>query len=203
MKVQLSNIDQLNEYDLWSIKSAQSFVVVQDGDFFALEHNEQKFGWLSKVLCSSLRTLVTGKQVLIHAFMPNKDWMTAINFLATKTSTVSVEINIYGSRADAEWIGRILSKSGIFLQWPRYGLDGSEYYNPHIFRIEGYPDQIPIEALSSQPATDSTEAPDRGVDEETRPDDSSMVDSILDSLSHRSLLHEIPVDRRIKSGLLP
>jgi SWI/SNF-related matrix-associated actin-dependent regulator of chromatin subfamily A3 len=202
VKVQISNINRLKEQELWPIDSAQSFTVLQYGDYFALEYNEQKFAWLNNALCSSLRPLITGRQVRIQAFMSSEDWTTVLHSCSTETPTVLVEINIYGSRADAEFIGSTLSKSGIFLQWPRYGLDGVAYYNPHIFRIEGYSDQIPIEILPS-PAADIADAPDRSVDEETRLNDSSVVDSILDSLSHRSLLHEISVDHRIRTILLP
>lgn len=109
---------------------------------------------------------------------------------------------MYGARADAEEVGSILSKSGTFLQLPRYGLDGAEYYNPHLLRIEGYSEQVPIEALLS-PMADVVETQDRRVEENPQANDSVVVDSILDSLSHHVFLQDIPVDRRIKSTLLP
>jgi SWI/SNF-related matrix-associated actin-dependent regulator of chromatin subfamily A3 len=172
--------------------------VVKEGDYFALEYGKYKFARLSKGLCCNLRALVAESQVRIQAFVLNKDWTTAVR----SSTLLLVDINIYGSREDAEEVGRTLSKSGTFLQFPRYGLDGVEYYNPHLFRIEGYPEQVPIETVP-WPAEGVIEIPDRSVEEETQLNDSLVVDSILDSLSHHVPLREIPVDSRIKSTLLP
>lgn len=201
MKVQLCSIDGFSRYSLCSQDSAQSFTVVQEGDYFALEYGKYKFARLSKGLCCNLRALVTERQVCIRAFVPNKDWTTAVRSWSNQTpKLLPVDINVYGSREDAEEVGRTLSKSGTFLQFPRYGLDGAKYYNPHLFRIEGYPEQVPIETVH-WPAEGVI--PDRSVEEETQLNDSLVVDSILDSLSHHVPLREIPVDSRIKSTLLP
>lgn len=131
--------------------------------------------------------------------MPVEAWMTTLRRKhSAESSLITVDINIYGSREDADEVGRSLSKSGLFLQWPRYGLDGFEYHNPHILRIEGFPEQNPTEISVDY----ISKLPDQDSDDGHPVTDSGMVESILDSLSHHVLLQEISVDRRIKSMLL-
>ncbi|KAF5549978.1 hypothetical protein FNAPI_7895 [Fusarium napiforme] len=117
-------------------------------------------------------------------------------------SKLPIELNIYGSRGDAESIGRTLSKAGGYLQFPRFGLEGMEYYNPHFLRMEGYPDQASIETLVlSSPKV--VEASDRASDPEPQVDNAEAVDEILGSLSYHNLRDGIQVDSRIKSALFP
>ncbi|KAF5593767.1 DNA repair and recombination RAD5C [Fusarium subglutinans] len=117
-------------------------------------------------------------------------------------SKLPIELNIYGRREDAESIGRTLSKMGTYLQFPRCGLEGVEYYNPHFFRMEGYPEQASIETLLLCPPQ-VTEARNRASDQEPEVTDSDAVDEILGSLSYRNLRDGIQVDGRIKSVLYP
>lgn len=177
--------------------------MVQEGDYFSLEYDGSKFARLNKRSCSDLQALVTQRQVRFKAYLQNKEWAAAVqSWHQRQTSSLfSVEINIYGARADAEEVGNILSKSGTFLQLPRYGLDDAVYYNPHFLRIEGYSEQVPLETHPSA-IVDVVGTPDRTVEEEPQVNDSVVVDSILDSLSHHVFLRQITVDRRIKSELL-
>ncbi|KAI1113984.1 SNF2 family N-terminal domain-containing protein [Nemania sp. NC0429] len=119
------------------------------------------------------------------------------------TTYLLAEINIYGARSDAIEIGGILSKSKIFLQMPRGGLNGAKYYNPHILRIEGYPElatslEQPQVSRQSVPKT-----PERREDREAQSNDTAVVDSILDSLSHHNVLREIAIVPDIRTSLLP
>ena len=180
--------------------SVQSFPVVQEGGYFALEHLEVKFAHLNKGLCNDLKKLVTDRQVRIQAFVQNKDWTTVMQSWQNHSQTLfPVEINIYGNGPDAEEVGRALCKSGIYLQYPRFGLDGLEYHNPHFLQIEGYSDQVPARTSTA----DEVETRDQSVEPETQTNDSAVVDTILDSLSHHADLGQISVDRRIKTTLLP
>ncbi|RBA12654.1 hypothetical protein FPRO05_04104 [Fusarium proliferatum] len=117
-------------------------------------------------------------------------------------SQLPIELNVYGRRDDAESIGRTLSRAGNYLQFPRYGLEGVEYYNPHFFRIEGYSEQAPIETLLLCPPK-ASEARDRSSDQEPRVDNTDAVDEILGSLSYHNLHDGIQVDGRIKRALFP
>ncbi|KAL7894024.1 SNF2 family N-terminal domain-containing protein [Trichoderma sp. TUCIM 5745] len=111
------------------------------------------------------------------------------------------EINIYSARSDAKDIGHILSKFGIFLQYPRYGHTDFEYINPHFLQIEGYSETTPIETSAS--VGDVAENQDSSVEETTRANDSETVDTILDSLSYHVHQQAISVIPDIKSALLP
>lgn len=170
---------------------------MQTGNYFTLEHNGQKLARLSKGLCRTLHQAVTGRQVSIRAFIRE-------NWDGDQTSTIlPIEINIYGIRANSEDIGRILSKSGIFLQLPRYSLKSVEYHNPHILQIEGYVEQDRVEAVlpSATPAADPANL--RTESESVVNDSTTMINHILDSLSHHVLLRQLPADCRIRSTLLP
>ncbi|KAK7999486.1 hypothetical protein PG990_012086 [Apiospora arundinis] len=112
------------------------------------------------------------------------------------------EINIYGAKANAREIGGTLSKFGIFLQRPKYGLGtATEYHNPHILRMDGYPDLDPSEELQ-EPTNGFHETTDISLGESTRRNDNAMVDSILDSLSHHPILQNIDIVPEIKTPLL-
>ena len=205
MKAQLRDLDpRLGRYNSWTKDSFHSFPVVKEGDYIALEYSGKKFARLNKRSCSDLQALIKQRQVRLQAYLQNKEWATAVqSWQRGQTSSLFlIEINIYGVRADAEEVGSIMSKCGIFLQLPRYGLDGADYYNPHFLRIEGYSEQNSLKTLLP-PVVDEVETPNRVVEEEPQVNDAVIVDSILDSLSHHVLLREIPADYRIKSVLLP
>ena len=107
----------------------------------------------------------------------------------------------------AKEVGCILSKSSVFLQMPRHGLEGLEYYNPHILRIEGHPEAVYSETVPFEQPHMYTGLPcevsGRGKEGETQYNDTAMVDSILDSLSHHTVLREINIVPEIRSALLP
>ncbi|KAI0550333.1 SNF2 family N-terminal domain-containing protein [Xylaria curta] len=144
----------------------------------------------------------------MQAYVSTNDLKTAISSPNYQTPTyVHAEINVHGARADAREIGSILSRSRIFLQKPQHGLHNVEYYNPHILRIEGYsesdslePTQVPKNHLSGLPDSSEEEG---GEEEVVRSNDTAVVDSILDSLSHHAVLREIAIVPDIRSTLLP
>lgn len=182
--MQLFNREKLKQLVTGVNSSAQSFLVVQEGDYFALECG---VGRLKKGLCRHLHNLVTQQQVRIKAFVSTNVLNTVLE--RWRDRKVDADINIYGAREDAKEIGKVLSKSSIFLQRPEHGLDGVEYYNPHFLRIEGYP-----EFLSMEPHTPMTN------DRHKRP--AKDIDSILNSLEHHTVGPGITKIRGIKSTLL-
>ncbi|EXU97904.1 SNF2 family protein [Metarhizium robertsii] len=132
IEAQLCSKEFLSSCDQAFKNPGYPILVVQTGNYFTLEHNGQKLARLSKGLCRILHQAVTGRQVSIRAFIRE-------NWDGDQTSTIlPIEINIYGIRANSEDIGRVLSKSGVFLQLPRYLLNSVEYHNPHILQIEGH-----------------------------------------------------------------
>ncbi|GAW19058.1 hypothetical protein ANO14919_085420 [Xylariales sp. No.14919] len=201
VKVQICNIANLNRWGIRADSSAQAFDIVQEGDYFALERDDIKFGRLNKGLCKQLHEIVSKYQVRIQAFVSTNDWNTTMSSWNHENPTfLLAEINVYGTRANAQDVGDVLSKFKIFLQMPQHSLGNAEYYNPHILRIEGCSELAWPEQPRLSPK-DASETPERS-DGEARSTDTAVVDSILDSLSHRGVLREISVVPDIKSTLL-
>lgn len=186
----------------------QCFNVVQEGDFLTVDFLGVKFGRLNKGLCRGLHDLVAQTQVQVQAFIPSDNLVIAMQCRNSQTSEpLPAEINIYGSKSNAQEIGAALSKSGIFLQRPQYGLEIAEYYNPHILRMDGFPDPLPCEEPEeSQDSTNDTqeiiETSTGESREPARRNDTAVVDSILDSLSHHPMLQEIAAVPEIRTSLL-
>ncbi|KAI1121432.1 SNF2 family N-terminal domain-containing protein [Nemania abortiva] len=118
------------------------------------------------------------------------------------TTVLPAEVNIYGARTNAKEVGAVLSKSRLFLQKPRHGLDSAEYYNPHILRIDGYHLEVDSFEQPQISTTGTSETPERSEEGEARSSDTAVVDSILDSLSHHNVLREITIVPDIRSTLL-
>jgi hypothetical protein len=173
---------------------------VPEGIFFALEIDGVKFGRLSKSLCSRLHELLAAAKVQILAYVALADWQAGRR---VGYGLLPLEINFYGAQADAKEIGSISSRLGLFLQYPRFGMDTRSYWNPHILHIEGYVERplrgSPADTLVDTPPQHRSGAEVSAVPQES---DTEVVESILDSLSHHSLLREITSILGIKSRLL-
>lgn len=181
---------------------AQAFTIVQEGTYFTLEYGGSKFARLNKHFCRLLNALVAENLGFFTATVHDTEWKAAWSPSHNQSQCVlSFEVKVYGAKSDAEEVGSILSKSNTYLQFPRFGCN-AEYYNPHLFRIDGYSDQIPLGASkeneSSQAGMQSLTSND-----DPKVSDSAVVDSILDSLEHNVDVGTISIDRRIKSILLP
>jgi SWI/SNF-related matrix-associated actin-dependent regulator of chromatin subfamily A3 len=180
------------------------FQVVPEGNFYSLEYNGNKFAVLNKKTCSDLQAVFNGRQVRLTAYVQSKEWSNALKSWSKNknSTTLTVEINMYGMRDVADEVGKVLSAAGTFLQQPRYGLDGISYYNPHYFRVPGFSD---ADSLDTPILTikDPGSAPVQNTRPDDRDDASVEVTSILDSLSHHNLLKERVADVRIRQPLLP
>jgi hypothetical protein len=179
----------------------QVFQVTQEGSYVVLRQNGNKIAHLNKRSCRYLLDILEARPVHLRAYATNENLAAAVISCHLKGSAMIVtEINIYGREEEAEDIGHILLKANMYLQKPLYGLSGFVYHNPHL---------IPFEQ-SIEDTTVNTMPPDlQDMDEELfesstedQLDITQAVDHILDSLPRPSLLH-IPVDRRIKTALLP
>ncbi|KAI9662396.1 MAG: hypothetical protein M1821_008563 [Bathelium mastoideum] len=182
--------------------SVQSFEVLREGKFFTLHFGESDFARLNKALSRVLNLLLEDRRIRVKAYVRTEDILVEPRKLNT-TRPVAVELNVYGLRADAEFVGETLSGSGVFLQYPNSGRDDVEYYNPHFLRIEGFPDSVLEESF--EPATGgapSSSAQQHSTEEDRQINDSVVLDDILDSLSHHVTLRHVHIDGRIKSTLL-
>lgn len=121
-----------------------------------------------------------------------------------------MDINIYGPSECASGIGKILSSRQTFLQQPLCGLGGLRYYNPQFLHIGDLLGDVASETptvrldLPGIPATAPNQNDGPKLQEEQQQRNDTMeINSILNSLSHRTILQRHTVDRRIKSSLLP
>ncbi|TLD17495.1 uncharacterized protein PgNI_01011 [Pyricularia grisea] len=53
-------------------------------------------------------------------------------------ATLKVDMNVYGSRSNADAVGCVLSECKIFLQDPDHGVVGVDYHNPHLIEFPGF-----------------------------------------------------------------
>jgi len=190
----------------WTADPSLAFGVVLMGDYFMLHYNGMIFARLDKRFCEDVRPLVA-LQVDLLAYMRKDDW--AVIYRTWSQSTIgslpafSLEINVYGPREHADTVGSMLSKRGIFLQNPISGIGDYHYHNPQDLCIEGFHERIhPNPTQSSQGRAVNCLSNDRR-EGHTQSTDAEIVETILGSLSHNSVLHEIHADNRIKSTLLP
>ncbi|KAF2466886.1 uncharacterized protein BDR25DRAFT_305757 [Lindgomyces ingoldianus] len=185
-----------------ALDRVHSFPVVEEGSLFALEHLGFRFARLTKGLCATFKALVEDRQrqLQFRALVQASDLRDIKAWHYYSKKAFPVEVNIYGLKADAETVGRILSKADIYLQFPKSGLDGYKYSNPHFLQIDGFDGGIPTEKT---PTTNQEEARRRSIEPESQTNISTAVDNILDSLSHHVDLGQISVDGRIRSTLLP
>lgn len=184
------------------------------GDFFELLHHGEKIARLNKKFCSQARQLCYfGVQFQAHVL--ETEWVALLesqnkHSATSVTMTFAVEVNICSFRNHADHVGDLLSLAGLFLQDPVYDPDRSPYHNPQKVKFEGV---VESAEMSVTPADLSTAehihfntSADLGgpVDQDPHPQTTDLVDSILNSLSHNGILHEISTDQnRIKTTLYP
>ncbi|KAJ5660825.1 uncharacterized protein N7484_000197 [Penicillium longicatenatum] len=199
VKTQLQGSGFLDGFSLDS-RSSQSFQVRQEGRFFSLQHNGGNFARLNKLISGDLSELLQEfPMVRLKAFLSRKDLEIGSESWRPGNA-ITVEINIYGPEAESETIGKKLSKSGNFLQQPRFGAGGMKYVNPHILRMPGFSTDHEILDLDSDTGEDQVlESPGGNDDSNEDPID---VEQILDSQLQHILTTNISIDRRVKSPLL-
>jgi SWI/SNF-related matrix-associated actin-dependent regulator of chromatin subfamily A3 len=188
------------------------FKVSLVGDYFELLYSDQKTARLNKNFCSQARRLAY-LGVQFQAYLLKADWNSVFaaqsKHSTASATTFAVEVNVYSFVYHANQVGEILSQAGFFLQNPAYDSGEVPYCNPQKLEFEGFEERQ--EAIATS-ADDSTAEPiyfGTPIDTEHAKQDrqlhtTNFVDSILNSLSHNSILHEISTDHnRIKTVLLP
>ncbi|KAI9167943.1 matrix-associated actin-dependent regulator [Paramyrothecium foliicola] len=172
--------------------------------FFGLYMLGSLLAVLNKSTCHLLHKLQDSRNIRITGTVQPEQWQAAIGEAQKRTGSVLLilDLNIYGLRQYKQDIGDILGGSGIALQKPSFDLHGTAYDNPHYLELShtAQDDLLGLSALEIQSTRQYIGATELN---NTTTNASEEVDSILNSLSHRTLLHETSVDTRIKSSLLP
>lgn len=119
-------------------------------------------------------------------------------FLAARakaSSTISVDVNVYGKREDAYRAGEILSGAGVYLQQPICGLEQSAYYNPHFLHVEELLGLGPVQETPRFKFVTKTDVNARGGDYNSpatpvpeQAEDPTEISNVLGSLSHHAIL---------------
>lgn len=180
--------------------------IMKEGAYFSLNYNEVNFARLKKGLCGALNKVVADRELTLRAFI-EPDELASIKNASyyNKKETFSLEINIYGLELDIDEVGRILSGDNIYLQFPRFGLGGYTYQNPHFLPIEGFSGAVPD--TSSDPNQEENREENNRLQNSSSEASgavSTTVDNILDAeLTHHVDLGQISVDSRIKQTLRP
>lgn len=183
------------------------------GDYFELLNSGQAFARLNKSFCNEARRLADFG-VEFRAYLQKNSWeasCVALNNSLPEPSetTFAVDVNVYSFRHHADRIGDIFSQAGFFLQHPIHDFANAPYYNPQVLKIEGFEERQETSVNFASESTWELVEPgtsmlsDRTELEHQR-NGFNQLDSILNSLSHHGILHEIHTDQnRIRTTLLP
>lgn len=121
------------------------------------------------------------------------------------TPTLDVDVNVYSLQHHAEKVGNILLQLGLFLQYPVFIPSGQVYHNPQMLVFDGFCEKD--EDVTSEPDEQSTPIfiVDRAVEgaPASSANSDERLDIILNSLSHKGILHELRTDsNRIRTPLM-
>ena len=194
--------------------TSQCFDICQHGAFYALDSLGAKFAVLNKKVCQDIKALLAGRDLRLQAYVSREEWThTGQQWEREKAAAVvNFDLNIYGSRKDANDVGKILSSAMLFLQRPLYGIGGNVvYYNPHYLHAEeirgNEVSETPISIAQDKPSDSHGDAEGQAKkavqDEVDQTSDTGEIDTILNSLSHHNILAKSATDRSIiKSTLI-
>jgi SWI/SNF-related matrix-associated actin-dependent regulator of chromatin subfamily A3 len=190
------------------------------GDYFELLYQGQKLARMNKNFCVQARRLIPFG-VEFQAYLRKADWDSLFteqsHYVQTSSTTLfTVEVNVYSFRHHADRVGNILSQANFFLQTPGYDSGEVPYCNPQKLEFEGFKarQEGPLNAADNHIAislfadkyTGLARDPEHPQQDLQQPE-SDLVDSVLNSLSHKDILHEnfeINTDQyRIRTLLLP
>ena len=157
---------------------------------------------MNKTTSGHLLQLLELGSIQLLAQVPTRDRSDAAQ-REEAAAIITIEVNVYGPRVLTIQVGNVLTAAGIHLQQPLFGLEGVAYYNPHVLHIAEVMGEVVLETplISISNSSRDPEAYQAAA-LESRVDASTEVATILDSLSHHTVLHRHEVDGRIRTKLL-
>lgn len=182
------------ENETTEVPAFYRYPVVAQGLVHGLCTHHDIFAVFNKTASQYLHQLVEMDGVRLEGLISRGQFLAA---RAKDETAIPVDVNIYGKREDACNVGDVLSRFGVYLQQPVYGLEDTTYYNPHFLHVQellglgpaqetpkfkiGMPtDANARQAESNSPATPTTE----------QGDTSTEISSVLSSLSHHAILRQ-------------
>ncbi|KAH6722788.1 SNF2 family N-terminal domain-containing protein [Leptodontidium sp. MPI-SDFR-AT-0119] len=180
----------------------QSFEVSEYSNYFMLKFSDRSpFAQVSELVSRGLEMLQQYPCVEMRAFAETKRIQDVLS-RAKKPGEASmkVEINIYGSVADADAIGNKLCSANMYLQDPDHGTQDIEYCNPHVVEFPGFEEPKPL--TRGQAFLAESWGPSKMVREE-RENFKHTVSSIYQSLTRSRNLKRMKGGAYILTPLLP
>lgn len=164
--------------------------------WFGLQLDGKLFAVLSKRISLGFQDLLDKADVEYRAVMDLKEAERSTNSLKpSEVVSMTIDVNIYGHRDNAELTGRVTSSLGLYIQQPVLQRSGTKYYNPHFFHMDEI-SETPIFRLDyhmngNQPRLEgSVHDGNSNVyhSTDTGQDSSEDVSSILDSLTQSTTI---------------
>jgi hypothetical protein len=180
----------------------QSFEVSRYSDYFMLKFSDRSpFAQVSELISRGLEMLQQYHCVEMRAFAETKRIQHVLSRAKRPgEANMKVEINIYGSIADADAIGNNLCFANVYLQDPDHGTQDIEYCNPHVIEFPGFEEPKPLNR--GQAFFAESWGPSKIVREE-REKFNDTVSSIYQSLTRPRNLKRMKGGTHILTPLLP
>lgn len=169
------------------------FNIVSHQRYFTLQSSaEMDIAVLNTNISRCHRDLESSTSIRYEGFVSVDTWKAEIQAWKKtgKAGSMSININIYGTRDHTETVGRVFSKARLYLQHPYYCDDTKKYENPHYISFQSIPDT----ALDNPSAHISMIRTTSALSQ-------FNVSSLLENLQQHEYLRQIQVDRRIKTIL--
>lgn len=105
--------------------------------WFGLQSDGKFFAVFSKKIGLGFHDLLDKADVEFQAVIDLRQGEHKTEALrGSQVASMTIDINIYGHRDNAELSGNVLSSLGWYLQQPILQRSGTRYYNPHFFHID-------------------------------------------------------------------
>ena len=201
----LSGPQQFSTSDTFS-----RFPVTKVGHFWGLGCDGNHFALLKKQTCRIIHDLLVKRKLnlSIFAYLQHTELRRATLDLNAGNLLViaNVDLNFFGRREDALYVGKSLTSFEICLQQPSYDLGSATYYNPHFFHLsEVFGQQVwetPFLPINENRGNEdgATQSSTKPSEEEQSAEDE--LDALLDSLSWPTYLTKQLINERIRTKLL-
>jgi hypothetical protein len=159
--------------------------------------DEKRFGHLCSATGQALLPLLTRSRVDIEPLALKSDLRDIISRASKSTDArVKVDINIYGTRADSNAIGTLLSEGKLWLQRSSHGRSGIEYENPHFLSIAI--DDSAIGVLNPEIAVNNDQPKKKTREDQLR----KMVEEVYKTVENNRELEMVEGGDRVTRQLL-
>lgn len=193
------------ENEASELSSFHRYSVVSKGLVYGLYAQGDIFAVFSKTVSQYMHQLFEVDGLSLEGLVSRAHFLAA---RAKAANPISVDLNIYGKRENACKAGDILSRFGVYLQQPVYGLEQFTYYNPHFLHVEEFLGRGPVQETPKFKIHTQTDPKAHEVNsnipttpEPEQGDTSTEISNVLSSLSHHAILSKKPGAMALKSDL--